>query len=278
MNINEYIESGILELYVLGGLSAEEQAEVATLVAQHPELEAEVISIEANLMQVGESNAPKELNLSILENALSKIEENKSDKKESNVVSINKTSAKNELQTTNEVPKSNFLRIATIAASIALLFSLGFNYKLWTNVKEAQNQIADLRNQNSVFAEDLKVQTTKYDATQNQLATLSNPNTLKVSLKGIEGKENALATVYWNTESKQTYINVNNLPEAPEGMQYQLWALADGVPIDAGVFDVNNEIQVTKAIENAQTFAVTLEEAGGKPSPNLEQLYVIGNV
>ena len=97
-------------------------------------------------------------------------------------------------------------------------------------------------------------------------------------MKGIEGKEDALATVFWNTQTKQTYINVNNLPAPPEGMQYQLWALADGVPIDAGVFDVNGEIQLTKKIESAQTFAVTLEEAGGKPSPNLEQLFVIGNV
>lgn len=277
MNIKEYIESGILELYVLGGLSAQEQAEVAALVAKHPELETEVLSIEANLMQVGESNAPKELNLSILENALNSIK-NKETKVNTNVVSIHKESIKNNSANQSGPSNNGFLRIATIAASVALLFSLGINYKLWNNVKDAENQIADLRNQNAVFAEDLKIQTTKFESTLNQLATLSDPNTLKVNLKGIEGKENALATVYWNTESKQTYINVSNLPEAPEGMQYQLWALADGVPVDAGVFDVNNEIQLTKLIQNAQTFAVTLEEAGGKPTPNLEQLFVIGNV
>lgn len=124
----------------------------------------------------------------------------------------------------------------------------------------------------------MEVQTTKFEQTQEQLLALSDPNTVKVGLEGIDGKEGSLATVFWNKKTKQTYINVSSLPAPPEGMQYQLWALADGVPIDVGVFDVNGEIQLTKKIENAQTFAVTLEEEGGKPTPNLEQLFVIGNV
>lgn len=271
MNIRAYIESGILELYVLGALSAEEQQEVSAMLAKHPELVEELNRIEGDLMQVAESNAPESLNADILSNALESIKatENQAPK----VIPLHKK---------EEVPEAGsskkFLNYALVAASVALLFSLGLNYNFYTNLQDTKEELADLRNQNSVFANDLEIQTAKFETSKNQLLALSDPNTIKVGLKGIEGKEDALATVFWNTETKQTYINVNNLPEPPEGMQYQLWALADGVPVDAGVFDVNSEIQLTKKIHNAQTFAVTLEEAGGKPSPNLEQLFVIGNV
>lgn len=49
----EYIESGILELYVLGLLSAEEQAEVATMVNQHTKIRDEVERIEESLRKGG---------------------------------------------------------------------------------------------------------------------------------------------------------------------------------------------------------------------------------
>ena len=271
MNTKEYIASGILELYVLGALTAEEHAACTSMIESHPEVAEALSKIEADLMQVAESNAPMSLNKDILSGALSEIEN--SSKKEVKEIPLQANKS-----ATPKGGSNKFLNVALIAASVALLFSLGLNYNFYQNLQETKNQLAELQNQNSVFADDLEIQTTRFEDTKNQLLALSDPNTVKISLNGIEGKEDALATVFWNQETKQTYINVNNLPEPPEGMQYQLWALADGVPIDAGVFDVSKEIQLTKLIDSAQTFAVTLEEAGGKPSPNLEQLFVIGNV
>lgn len=271
MNVKEYISSGILELYVLGSLSLKEQEEVELMFAKHPELLEEVQRIEADLKVVAESNAPSSLNTTILSGALEQIE----GKQASSTVEVPKETKVRKLDSSGNNRLMNF---ALIAASVALLISLGVNYKFYVDLTETETQLANLRNENSVFAEDLQIQTTRFEETKNQLLALSDPNTKKVGLKGIEGKEGAAATVFWNVETKQTYIAVSNLPEPPEGMQYQLWALADGVPIDAGVFDVNGEIQLTKKIDVAQTFAVTLEEEGGKPTPNLEQLYVIGNV
>ncbi|MCB0509144.1 MAG: anti-sigma factor [Chitinophagales bacterium] len=267
MNIKEYIESGVLELYLLGSLSAEEEREVAKLLKEHPELQKELERIEADLISLAESNAPESLNEAILVGALERI---KAGAEESNAT----TTVIKELP----VAGKSWLNYALIAASFALLLSLGLNVKLYTNVQEAESQILALQNQNSVFAEELQIQNTNYSIKEKQVFALSDPNVLRIKLNAVPGKEGALAMVYWNSESKETYISVQNLPEPPEGMQYQLWALYDGAPIDAGVFDLNGEIQENKTIENAQAFAITLEEAGGKPSPNLEQLYVYGEV
>lgn len=49
MDIKEYISSGVLELYVLGKLDAQESAAVELMAAQHPEVRAELDAIEQAL-------------------------------------------------------------------------------------------------------------------------------------------------------------------------------------------------------------------------------------
>lgn len=78
-------------------------------------------------------------------------------------------------------------------------------------------------------------------------------------------------------------LNVENLPMPPSGKQYQLWALKDGKPIDAGVFDMipgteGDMHMMPVTIADADAFAVTLEKKGGSPSPTLTQLYAMGKI
>lgn len=45
-DLNQYIESGVLELFVMGALSKEEAIEVETLAIEHPEIREEIAAIE----------------------------------------------------------------------------------------------------------------------------------------------------------------------------------------------------------------------------------------
>ena len=58
MNSREYIESGILELYVFGKLSDEEIAEVNQMAAQYPEVREEIKAIESAVINLSHSVAP----------------------------------------------------------------------------------------------------------------------------------------------------------------------------------------------------------------------------
>ncbi len=62
INIEEYIHSGILELYVLGLTSAEETLQVNELLLLHPEIQKEVSDI---CLTLNKMNAPVEPNESI---------------------------------------------------------------------------------------------------------------------------------------------------------------------------------------------------------------------
>lgn len=118
----------------------------------------------------------------------------------------------------------------------------------------------------------------KYQDTLSNYAILSDSGTVSVSLQGVAGMENNRATVYWRSEDKNVYLQADHLPPAPAGKQYQLWALMDGKPVDAGLLRNGENLCRMKPVQKAQAFAITLENAGGSPTPTLSRLYVLGKV
>ncbi|MBN9338222.1 MAG: anti-sigma factor, partial [Chryseobacterium sp.] len=67
--------------------------------------------------------------------------------------------------------------------------------------------------------------------------------------------------------------------KAPEGMEYQLWAISDGKPVSAGMYSEDKDSKIVLSnIPNAQAFAITLEKRGGSPVPTMENMFVIGNI
>lgn len=60
MNTETYINSGIIELYVMGALSSEEADEVAQLASKHPEISAEIerVSITLESYAIGNAKTP----------------------------------------------------------------------------------------------------------------------------------------------------------------------------------------------------------------------------
>jgi anti-sigma-K factor RskA len=97
---------------------------------------------------------------------------------------------------------------------------------------------------------------------------------------GTPNSPEALASVYWNQTTKEVYLSLQNMKELSQENQYQLWALIDGKPVDAGVFDGNvaGLIRMKDIPAGAGTFAVTIERRGGVPSPTLSTMQVAGNV
>lgn len=57
-NVNEYINSGILEMYVLGLTSVEENKEVVSYSALHPEIKNEIDAISKALVNYSETTSP----------------------------------------------------------------------------------------------------------------------------------------------------------------------------------------------------------------------------
>ena len=144
---------------------------------------------------------------------------------------------------------------------------------------ELKSELARLEADRSVLAQELQVQRASFERSQEMLAVISDPRTQVVTLAGTDNAPEAKARIYWNKEREQVHLDVLQLADAPAGKQYQLWALVDGRPVDAGVFNTGTDtLQLMKRIPQAQAFAVTVEVEGRSPTPALETLVLMGQV
>jgi anti-sigma-K factor RskA len=272
VNIKDYIASGILESYIMGFVSAEEGREVERMAAQHPEVKAELQEIQLALESYAAANfkqPPAHLRSSVLAAVTSE-----SEKKEAKVIDLHRTSSAPQPSHPSRVSLS-----IAIAAGFLLLISIAANYILSQKLKEERSNTAGMQAEMLKLSGQYAVLERQMNTMHDDMAVMKDPLNKMVRLKGMENSPASLATIYWNTGSKEVYLDVNSLPAPPQGMQYQLWAIVDGKPVDAGMIDMSSPgIHKMKRFESAQAFAVTLEKEGGSPAPNLSAMYVMGNV
>ncbi len=276
MNIDTYISSGVVESYVLGLADTQEAAEMEMLIPQYPELKKAIEEFEISLEVAAFANAvtPSEDTRKQLMLALQ-------DDFVATVIPITKSEDTPKVipfSNTTSTTQKSWVKYLAAASVILLVASAALNVYYYSKYNEASSQVTALLNEkNNLTADNQKMQVKYLDLFGN-FGLMTDPNMVKVSMPGIKGKENNLATVFWDSKTKDVYLLANKLPEAPSDKQYQLWALVDGKPVDAGMLTDCNGICKLKVIEKAQAFAITLEKKGGSPTPNLNELYVMGNV
>ncbi len=278
MDIKEYISSDILDRYVLDTVSEQEKKEVECMSHIYPEIKVALDELQES-MNSYVSSYKKEPPAVLKERVMTKIitlnKENKSNPKIIN------------LPDTNNNTSSSSKTYKWLAAASVLLFILtAFLYadirsKLYTSQNETLVLADQLQQISESSAKKISDLTSKNELIAGNLAMFNNPENKIIKMAGTEKRASAAhATICWNTKTKEVYVGFSNLPQAPIGKQYQLWAIADGKPVDLGVIDKTTDtasMQKMKVTEKAQAFAVTLEKSGGNPSPTLDEMYALGS-
>jgi anti-sigma-K factor RskA len=264
LNIEEYISSGILEAYALGELSAGERAAVEKSLALYPQLKEELSRIEEaqeNLLR----KAAIEPNASVKKNLFKKIDERK---QETNIVSMPVRDS-----------QITFWKYAAAASVAITLMTSYLAYNYYDKWRSSENNLQELIAQNQQLAQDYNTVNQRLDKIESDIGIIENPAFTKVVMKGSQNAPDAMASVYWNASTQEVYLSIQNMKTLAQENQYQLWAMVDGKPVDAGVFDADpSGLLKMKKMEGAGAFAVTIEPRGGKPTPSLETLQMIGNV
>ena len=279
MDIKEYIASGILESYALGFASDQERREVECLSSIYPELKEELSSIQLSLEAYAETVAvtpPPALKENILA-AIKSIPQEKE-----HILKVVPMEAKQTVEPEAKIVRMDRYLKVGIAASLVLLVGIGVLYQ------------STSRSNRELRTELASVQTKVDSEYKNQLASLKDSLSLNASreellladatkeiiLAGTDISPLSKARVFWNEEQERFMLVSDDLPSPESGKQYQLWAIADGKPVDLGVLDKNSKMTVPKDISLAkiQAFAITLEKDGGSPAPTMEQMYVVGSI
>ena len=305
MNTKEYIESGIIESYVLGASTIGESTEVERMALEYSDINAEIESVrntlESYVLQyekeppaflkdkimaeifsvplsadrfqsavnrghsaVGTDQLAGDSNQSSGNSQPLSVNINQIDENSREIVSLN-----------NSASQRSIFRMA--ASWVLLALSIGGNVWFFKNWKNSEDKLVALETQNQVLAQEGKALKANY---QEEVAILQNPNFKVIRLLGQKESPDATALVYFDKTKQEIYLSALKLPQAPMGKQYQLWAIIDGKPVDAGMIDGTSNILKMKSLTNAVAFAISLENTGGSTTEVGPKgtIYVMGAV
>jgi len=236
MDIQSFIQSGLLESYSLGHCSAEEQALVEEMLARYPEARAELEAIENALEQYANAQSvlpPQGLKDRIMQ----EIDRN----------TIPATPPAN-----NTILRLfQLLTIGLLATTGYLLFQKNQSD---ANRENLQNQVAQMQ-----------VQLTDCDdrnaACREIIDLIRNPETRTFKMSNAS---DGPSFVFHNTSASRctALVDVAALPAQPDGKYLQFWALVDGKPVSMGMIrqDTASGFQSFNCVENAGGFAVSIED------------------
>ena len=307
MEIKDIISSGLLELYVTGLTSQSETVEVEQWADQFHEVKDELSALQLVMEEYAYSQAIQP-ELSIKQKIFSQLQPDHSIKQK--VFSrIEEATPQNKiaqpLNTTKDAvvyQMSSSYKWLAAASVVLLLVSLITNYIFYNKYQSSTVQYQAFNKQydsivnihqsdsNALLVAHQQIQQQKNITNPDQNSQINqsegisayaniagNKYAMPVVLKGTNHAPEALAKIYWMKNSGEVYVDATYLPQAPEGKQYQLWAIVNGQPVDAGMINTPKaiyKIQKMKSFGKVEVFAITLEKSGGSPTPTMDEMVV----
>ena len=253
MNINDFITSGIIEMYVMGLCAPQEKAELEVLRLANPELNSAILQFEMAL----ENNLLK--SATTLPPAV--------DEKILQTLQTLQTPVINLPVHQTPVKKFNWLKPVAAAALVLLTASTILNYSLYNKNKAQQTAI-----NNAVSSATLP---------QNDYAILNNPTITPVAMYGVVPHSICRCTMFWDKKNGKAYIMIHHLVPSSSQRKYQLWAMVNDKPVNVGMINDairGRFIEIPNVPEGATAFKVTLENAAGSAVPTEDQTYLYGRI
>ncbi|MBT8289469.1 MAG: anti-sigma factor [Muriicola sp.] len=242
--IKIFLESDLLEKYLLGATSAIETARVERYIVMYPEVRKQFEELQENLEIYAKMHAiptPDGLKAKIFHR-------------------IRK----------QDLGRRKVRRFA-IAASIAAFLFAGSSYFFWNQNMNLQDENTMVNNRIQNLEADMKQQ---LEDVRNQFIVLNNPQTKKYLVNGNEKARELKAVAYVNPVKKLSYINVRNLPNLPEDQCYQMWAEVNGDMVNLGIIksiEDKDKLLPLPYGKNAISY-ITIEPMGGNPSPTVQNI------
>ncbi|KAA0991176.1 anti-sigma factor [Dyadobacter aurulentus] len=303
MNIQAYIESGILEEYVLGTVSPQEKQEVECMSHIYPEIKEELLRTENALEEYAlKHQTPPPASLK--ESIFAKINFDSEGEMNNETQDGTTTGTQEEIKANDgatqvvssdqgkvisdvfERPEPEVREVAplwakiAVAASVLLAIFAGWSAVQMTEYKGSNEQLtAEIGS----MKDEMEGMKNSLSYSESLAGMYRNPDYKVVKLAGMPKSPESSVAAFWNQQTNEVMLDVQNLPAPPAGKQYQLWSIVNGepAPMDMGVLDnafSGKVLKMKTTKPGSAAFAITLEKAGGVPSPTMEEMYVMGKV
>ncbi|WP_339841594.1 anti-sigma factor [uncultured Maribacter sp.] len=242
--IKIFLDSDLLEQYLLGATTDLETMQVERYIAMYPEVRETYIELQDNL-EIFAKQYAIEAPQGLKDKIHSRIKSERSGRK-------------------------RFISYA-IAASITAIMFAGISTFFWNQNQNLQEENSVVSNKIKLLEENMKEQ---LEDVRNQFIVLNNPQTKKYNVKGNQKAKDLKAVAYINPVKKLSYINVSKLPHISESQCFQMWAEVNGKMINLGIIEEAGDQQKLMALpyaENAVGY-ITIEQKGGNHAPNVENI------
>ena len=242
--IKIFLDSDLLEQYLLGTTNEQENLQVERYIAMHPEVRETYEELQDNLEAFAKMHSLKTPE-GLKEKILARIK-------------------------SENVGKKRFFRYA-IAASFAVAMSVGASYFFYDQNQSLQEENEMVTNQIELLKEDMQE---GLEDMRNQFIVLNNPKTKKYNVNGNKKAKELKAIAYVNPVKKLSYINVSKLPNLPENQCFQMWAEVNGKMINLGVLQEAGDDQKLLALPYSDEAVgyITIEPKGGNVTPTVENI------
>jgi len=261
MDKKKILEDGLLEQYLLGELSDEQEILIQKVLKEDADLRTIFEGLEEEFEKIAFENAI--LPPDSVKKALRKAIE---------------TSGENTKVRDISGPKKNDTfntgRLA-VAASFAAIFALS-SFWLYNRWQTAEDNLRTFQEQTIALQDRLSNLEQTFEVTNKRYQTINNRNVIPLLLKGNRIFPQSRAVAYVNHTTKSVLVNSQGLPPLEEDKTYQMWADVDGVMINMGLLPADTDLIPLKYIDRAESFNITIEPAGGNDHPTVENL--ISNV
>lgn len=266
---NTFLNSGIIEQYVMGLTSPNEAAEVEKMAAIYPEVDRKICEMQncmeqyIRMHEIPPPARAMKRNLSTGDGL-----ENKNTNRD----------------VSQQYISDKVFQLSRWAAGLtgAIVIGLfGMSYLLYQNQSESQEQLAQL-------SEELQNLKANYNQLQQnngqvmqQYVVLKDMNTKHIQMEGTAHAPQAKLVIYWNEAHNKVLLNVVNLPVVPHGHQYQIWADVNGQHMDMGLLDAaaeNKKLHPLPYVNDCKGIVITLEKEGGSPHPSTDKMYAHGRM
>ena len=242
--IRIFLDTDLLEKYLLGTTNTEETLQVERYITMYPEVRKIYNELQENLETFAKMHAVK-----APEGLRAKI--------------LHRIKAQN-------AGRRKFRRYA-IAASVAAFLFAGSSYFFWNQNQSLQEENTIVNNKIKDLEEDMRE---RLEDVRNQFIVLNNPQTRKYMVNGNKKARELKAVAYINPVKKLAYINVRNLPNLPEDYDYQMWAEVNGEMVNLGVIrnvDDKDKLRALPYAKNAVSY-ITIEPKGGNETPTVQNI------
>lgn len=247
--LHNFLNSNLLNKYLVGDTSLEESKEVEHFISTYPEAAEAFDKLQSNLEIVAKAGAVEAPDY-VFDNILEAIEGTKDTK----VIQM--------------VPnrRTPWYSIAASAAAVIFAATSFMLYQKNMDLNDENNvvveEIFDLRS-------DIENNNAKLEELSRELLKLNNPDAKKYVFNGNERAKNLKTVAYINPVEKTSMIDVITLPQLPKEQQYQIWAELQDRMVNLGILDESDrKLKQIPYMEDALALSIKIGTKGDNANEN----------